>query len=392
MDAKQFLAEFRHIASLPEGSKHLREIVLSLAFQGSLAEHAAKDAAGLLFSLQEQRENSHEATQRARKRSVTIRRTVQPPFTIPEHWRWLSLREIGHDWGQTTPSTHFTYIDVSSIDNQRGAIREPLTVFAPSQAPGRARKIVRRDTVIYSTVRPYLLNIALIDREFEHEPIASTAFAVIHPWEGVLPKYVYYYLRCPYFVTYVQSVQIGMAYPAISDEKFFGGLIPIPPTSEQKFIVAKVEELMALCDKLEAQKQEREALCKLTRKAALDNLVAAQSSKSLATGWERVRNGISLWLDNEDAVTELRNAVGFLGCRGLLTELTPTDSTKTDEALFSLPTGWSWMTLRQLSEYITSGSRGWGRFRAPWGDIFIQSQDIKSDSLVFEPILSTPSW
>src|SRR5262249_50200197 len=154
------------------------------------------------------------------------------------------------------------------------------------------------------------------------------------------PKYVFYYLRCPHFLAYVQSVQSGMAYPAISDRKFFAGLIPIPPTSEQKRIVAKVDELMALCDKLEAQEQEREALCKLTRRAALDSLAEAQNSAALATGWDRVRNGISRWLDDGGAVAEMRSVVVFLGCRGLLTESLSIDSLELNYANHSLPTGW----------------------------------------------------
>jgi Restriction endonuclease S subunits len=320
MDSKLFLAKFGHIASAPEGVKRLREMVLCLAFQGRLTEHGPEDAAVLLASLEEQRASSSKESRGFRKRTSATARTLQQSFAIPDHWRWLTLSEVGHDWGQKTPRTDFTYIDVSSIDNQRGTIRDQHSVLTADQAPSRARKIVRTNTVIYSTVRPYLLNIALIDREFEHEPIASTAFAIIHPWKGILPKYIYYYLRCPYFVTYVQSVQIGMAYPAISDKKFFAGLIPIPPTSEQERIIAKISELMALCDKLEAQQQECEALRKLTRTTLLEALVNAQSSVALNRAWQRLEKELPILLREKDSTLEFAIAIKSLALHGFLTE------------------------------------------------------------------------
>ena len=87
---------------------------------------------------------------------------------------------------QGKPETHFTYIDVSAIDNQSGRLTDDLAVLSPEQAPSRARKFVERDCVIYSTVRPYLRNIAVIDRDFEPLPIVSTAFAVIKPFARCL--------------------------------------------------------------------------------------------------------------------------------------------------------------------------------------------------------------
>ena len=94
------------------------------------------------------------------------------------------------------------------------------------KAPSRARKIVKLGTVIYSTVRPYLKNICVIDQEYSPEPIASTAFAILHPYLKMPGRFFLFYLQSPVFVRYVESEQIGIAYPAINDKQFFSGVIP----------------------------------------------------------------------------------------------------------------------------------------------------------------------
>lgn len=315
MDAKAFLAEFGHIASAPGGVQRLREMILSLAYQGNLCPHSDQNAEALLASIDEQRTRLDRGD-RARKKLDSDLAVI--PFRIPGHWRWLSFGEIGHSWGQKTPVDDFTYIDVSSIDNQRGNLNPSPNVVAASIAPSRARKVVRKGDVIYSTVRPYLLNVAIIDRDFDCEPIASTAFAVLHPWDGVLPSFVFHYLRSPHFVAYVESVQIGMAYPAISDEKFFAGMMPVPPTEEQKRIVVKVDDLMTLCDKLEAQQQARETLRLKTRGAVLNALAKAKDSSSLRRAWLRASNSWGNLLDDEQGQGFLHDAVTALAVRGLV--------------------------------------------------------------------------
>ena len=106
--------------------------------------------------------------------------------------------------------------------------------------------------VIYSTVRPYLHNMCIIDREFSHEPIASTGFAAMTCHEGLYNKYLFYFLLSPDFDRYANDTENskGVAYPAINDQKLYKALVPIPPLNEQKRIVAKIEELMSFVDDL----------------------------------------------------------------------------------------------------------------------------------------------
>ena len=383
MDAKQFLTQFKHMVSMPDGIRYLREMILSLAFQGSLAKHINEDASSLFVSLEEQRKNASETVYQS-KQNLAIE--LKPSFPIPSHWKWLSLGDIGYNWGQKIPSTNFTYIDVSSIDNNQGLIKEPLTIIKAGQkVPSRARKIVRSGSVIYSTVRPYLLNIALIEREFEYEGIASTAFAVIHPWKGILSKYVYYYLRCPNFVAYVQSVQSGVAYPAISDKKFFSGYIPIPPTTEQKLIVAEIDELMAVCDKLEAQYKEEKALRKATLSSMLNSICGSNLVDDLKIFWYRLESNISILLREPEDVEQFKTMILELAVSGRLNKRESNVSPETlkrmqdrkrnlaknklikrdipvvdfpglNDLRLELPETWIWCRLNDIASIVRGGS------------------------------------
>lgn len=321
MDAQQFVAEFGHIADAPGGVARLRELVLSMAFNGSLCASSQEPIESLLSDIERQRDAGSIDTRKQRlARNVFGGAKIDGPFPIPDNWRWVSLGAVGHTWGQKKPVDDFYYIDVSSIDNKAGALSENLEIIAATAAPSRARKIVKKGTLVYSTVRPYLLNIALIDRDFDREPIASTAFAVVHPWHGIEARYLYFYLRSPHFVRYVESVQIGMAYPAISDEKFYSGMVPLPPTEEQSRIVAKVEELMALCDQLEAQQRGRRELQNALRQSALQALTSAQSPHELEEGWQRLQKNFGRLFSESEDVKELRLVLMELAIQGLLTE------------------------------------------------------------------------
>ncbi|WP_306545902.1 restriction endonuclease subunit S [Desulfobulbus sp.] len=385
MDAQQFLADFGHIANAPGGVARLREMILSLAFKGVLCPHSFESSEDLLEDIERQRQIFGGETRKQRiTRQDSATTDTLIPHDIPAHWVWVGLSAVGHTWGQKKPTKSFAYIDVSSIDNKAGTLRQSPEVISASTAPSRARKIVQKGTLIYSTVRPYLLNIAIIERDFDYEPIASTAFAIIHPWEGISARYLYYYLRSPVFVSYVESVQIGMAYPAINDEKFYSGVVPLPPTEEQTRIVAKVDELMALCDKLETQQQQRRRLQNNLRQSTLQAVAAAANPQELHTAWSRLTGNFGQLFHAPEDARALRDVIFDLAMRGMFLPTTKLSSPVTEDDLAPLPTGWKWKTLGELSEYITSGSRGWKGYLSTSGDAFIRSQDIKQDALIFE--------
>ena len=170
------------------------------------------------------------------------------PFEIPENWCWVRLRSIVYNRGQATPNTAFCYIDIGSIDNKNQKLNAAETIIFPDKAPSRARKLVDKGDILYSTVRPYLHNMCIIDREFSQVPIASTGFAVLACHTGLLNKFLFYYMMSPDFDAYANNTDNakGVAYPAISDARLYKALIPLPPFSEQQRIIQRIDELLPL--------------------------------------------------------------------------------------------------------------------------------------------------
>ena len=131
------------------------------------------------------------------------------------------MGQIVYSRGQCTPQTDFCYIDIGSIDNKHQQLSSEETIIAADKAPSRARKIVAAGDILYSTVRPYLHNMCIIDRDFSCTPIASTGFAAMACHDGILNRFIFYYLMSPDFDAYANNTDNskGVAYPAINDDR-----------------------------------------------------------------------------------------------------------------------------------------------------------------------------
>ena len=184
------------------------------------------------------------------------------PFEIPESWEWVRLSKIVYNRGQMTPANDFCYIDIGSIDNKHQKLSDEENIIAIDKAPSRARKIVDIGDILYSTVRPYLHNMCIIDRSFSHQPIASTGFAALTCHTGFYNEFLFYYLMSPDFDAYANDTDNakGVAYPAINDNKLYKALIPVPPAAEQKRIVKKIKKVLPYVDAYRTAYVETESL------------------------------------------------------------------------------------------------------------------------------------
>jgi len=102
---------------------------------------------------------------------------------LPDGWVRVELGAITDDVLKTNPkekpNERFTYLDIASIDNATNRITSPK-YYMGKEAPSRARQVVRSGDILFSTVRTYLKNIAMVDDGYDGQ-VASTGFCVIRP-------------------------------------------------------------------------------------------------------------------------------------------------------------------------------------------------------------------
>jgi type I restriction enzyme S subunit len=176
----------------------------------------------------------------------------------------VSLRDVCAAVARAEPRTvfkdTFEYVDISSIDPKTRTITEPRTISV-NEAPSRARQILKGDDVLFSTVRPYLRNIAHVEKSLDGQ-FASTGFSVIRPADGICGRYLFHLVNSNAFVATVLPFQRGSSYPAVLDEDVKAIEIPIPPTAEQERIVAALDALFARLDAADEGIEKAQALLK----------------------------------------------------------------------------------------------------------------------------------
>ena len=172
------------------------------------------------------------------------------PFNLPDNWIWCRGCSCFSGMETTKPQGEFfDYIDIDSIDNRLHCIKKTKRIPV-IEAPSRASRAINSGSVLFSLVRPYLENIALIEEIHSHS-IASTGFYVCNSNGLLLPDYMFYLMISKYVVDGLNQYMKGDNSPSISRNDIENWLYPIPPIDEQRRICYILKTTFATIEKLE---------------------------------------------------------------------------------------------------------------------------------------------
>ena len=201
---------------------------------------------------------------------------------LRDAWRFVSLSDISLPVRSCRPTEagleEFDYIDISSIDRDMNRISQPKRCAA-SDAPSRARQHVEARDILFSTVRTYLRNIAMVDGRY-HSQVASTGFCVIRVHRDLEPRFYFYFVLTNRFIGPLNELQRGTSYPAARDSDVLSQTVPLPSLVEQRAIVAKIEQLFSELEKgveqLQTVKQQLKQYRQAVLKAAFEGKLTAE--------------------------------------------------------------------------------------------------------------------
>lgn len=227
--------------------EQLKASILQYAIQGKLVEQRHEEGTGeeLYQQIQAEKQRLIEEKKIKKEKPLAEISEDEIPFDIPESWKWVRLGDCT-GYSQTKPkispkdiTEDMWSLDLEDIQKESGAI---LTRTTASERKITGDKVFfYKGQVLYSKLRPYLKKILIA-------PDNGICTPELVPFNTYLvyANYIVYVLRSPHIDYVVNSVTYGVKMPRVGTETMVNLLIPLPPLSEQKRIVAKIEELLPL--------------------------------------------------------------------------------------------------------------------------------------------------
>ena len=180
---------------------------------------------------------------------------------LPDGWKSKSLKDLvlkveKVKRKEVDENEGLIYLDIGGINNNSNRIENYKKYFW-KDAPSRAQQIVKQNDILFSTVRTYMKNIAIVDKEIYNNQIASSGFTVLRADSCVNYKYIYYNTISDVFLNPLNELQTGTSYPAVRDSDVLSQTINLPLSPEEQHrIVQEIESRLSVADKMEQSIQE----------------------------------------------------------------------------------------------------------------------------------------
>ncbi|GHW76924.1 type I restriction endonuclease subunit S [Vibrio cholerae] len=388
------------------GVKKLRELILDLAVRGKLVPQDPNDepASVLLERI------AAEKAQLVKDKKIKKPKALPPindnkPFQIPNNWGWSQLGFLTNygvcdklEPKDASPSTWVLELE----DVEKYTSRLLKKVRFEERVFKSTKNSFQKNDVIYGKLRPYLDKVLVADED----GACTTEMIPIRGYIGLMPEFIRLVLKTPYFIEYANTSTHGMNLPRMGTDKARAALFPLAPLNEQHRIVAKVDELMTLCDQLEQQTEASIEAHQVLVTTLLDTLTNSADADELMQNWARISEYFDTLFTTEESIDQLKQTILQLAVMGKLVPQDPSDEPAAellkriaeekaqlvkekkikkekalppiseDEKPFELPNGWGFAHMQDLCELITDGTHQTPKY-TDTGRPFISAQCVK---------------
>jgi putative ATP-dependent endonuclease of OLD family len=327
MNATQLLTHFDRISEALDAIPRLRRFILDLAVRGKLVEQDPRDepAAELLKRIQAEKARLVRTRDIGGQEELLQVEEAQFPFEIPPTWRWVCLIDVltkltdgTHHSPPNLPHGVFKYITAKNIKPEGVSLADISYVTAKVHHEIYARCNPQKGDILYikDGATTGIVTINNLDEPFS----MLSSVALLKLSTSVYNRLMVEFLRSPFFYMQIRGFMKGAAITRVTLKRMAPALVPLPPFAEQQRIVAKVDELMALCDRLEAAQAERE--CRRDRLVVAVHASVSNSSFPIPHSTFFI-NHLPHLTTKPEHIQQLRQTILNLAVRG---KLVPQDS------------------------------------------------------------------
>ena len=414
MKLETFFEKFEMFADTPNAIPAMRELVLTLAVQGKLVAQDPEDepAGELCAQLQK-------LTSGAKQKTNSISE-IELPFEIPACWKLTHLDTVTKVFsGNAFQSVDFQKelgIRVIKITNVGVRDFKETHEFLPVGFEQRFSTFLVQDgDILMALTRPYILDglkVARCPKSYNGALLNQRVGAIQTAKTNDISDFIYLYLCSEFVLEYVIEKSKTLNQPNLNIPDLRCLPLPLPPLAEQKRIVAKVDELMTLCDRLEAQQQEREEKHKALSRASLARFADAPTPANLQFIFHPsytiapadVRKSILTLAvqgklvaqDPDDEPVEIlferiQTERAEQEAKGTYKSSRPLEPIEDTEEPFELPVEWKWARLRSLVFTLGDGLHGTPEYSDGTDCYFINGNNLVDGRIVIKSHTKTVS-